>query len=943
VATASLTSGGASASDNKVYAGDDVRLDTTSALGTFSAGKQVGVNKTVAVSGLALSGLDAGNYRVTDASGAVASITAKDVTVSGITAANKVYDATSVATLNVTGAALSAGAASASDNKVYASDDVRLNASGATGSFAAGKNVGTAQAVTVSGLTLSGTDAGNYRVTDASGAVASITAKDVTTQGILALSRAYDGSDVASLNLNGLMLVSGASSATDNRVYAGDQVSVNTTAVTGAFTGGKNVGTGKAVAINGLALNGADAGNYRVSDASGAAASITPKSLVMTGTSVDNKTYDATTAANVQMGTLNGLVGVETVTVTALGAFDARQAGPRSAQVSYTLADGANGGLASNYSLPDAVGLTAVIAPKPVTVTGIIASHKVYDATSTASLNTSGATLTTGAAQASDNKVYASDDVGVNVSGASGVFVAGKNVGVGKAVSVSGLALSGADAANYRVSDASGATANITPKAVTSQGITAANKVYDATQVATLDVRGAALMTGASTAQDNKVYASDDVRLQTSGATGIFAAGKNVGVSKAVSVSGLTLSGADAANYLVTDASGATASITAKAVTASGITALNKVYDANDVASLNVSGVTLTPGAAAASDNKVYASDDVRVSTAAVAGVLVDGKNVGTGKPVAISGLTLSGADASNYTVSDASGATANVSPKWVDATGVTASGKYFDGTSNASLNTQGAVITGGATHANDGKYYSADNVRLNTAASSGVFAAGALPGVGKAVNVQGLALTGADAGNYRVVDASNAQASIKLWEGLSSCSIGAGCAVASPMRVSMVAPQVSKQPVQALAYQSAAASSVGSVPAMLATLSPDNPVNLPLVRSLSVQDVASLSTRQLAQAMPYLSASQWMALSPAQMEGLSDAQRALALQRQDVARQVLPLSAAQIMSLPVDGVATYLRLFSQTQLQSLTSAQLQSLSPSQQAERAAMLQALSR
>jgi hypothetical protein len=129
----------------------------------------------------------------------------------------------------------------------------------------------------------------------------------------------------------------------------------------------------------------------------------------------------------------------------------------------------------------------------------------------------------------------------------------------------------------------------------------------------------------------------------------------------------------------------------------------------------------------------------------------------------------------------------------------------------------------------------------------------------------------------------------------------------------------------------------------MLATLSPDNPVNLPLVRSLSVQDVASLSTRQLAQAMPYLSASQWMALSPAQMEGLSDAQRALALQRQDVARQVLPLSAAQIMSLPVDGVATYLRLFSQTQLQSLTSAQLQSLSPSQQAERAAMLQALSR
>ena len=65
--------------------------------------KNVGTDKTVTVSGLSLTGADAGNYVLTPPT-TTANITAATLTVTGITASNKVYDGTTDATLDTTNA-----------------------------------------------------------------------------------------------------------------------------------------------------------------------------------------------------------------------------------------------------------------------------------------------------------------------------------------------------------------------------------------------------------------------------------------------------------------------------------------------------------------------------------------------------------------------------------------------------------------------------------------------------------------------------------------------------------------------------------------------------------------------------------------------------------------------------------------------------------------------
>ena len=75
-------------------------------------------------------------------------------------------------------------------------------------------------------------------------------------------------------------------------------------------------------------------------------------------------TYDGSTKADIKLGTLSGFAGSETVRATAIGNFDSRDAGVRSATATYTLADGT--GLASNYQLADTTGLIAIIEKAPV-------------------------------------------------------------------------------------------------------------------------------------------------------------------------------------------------------------------------------------------------------------------------------------------------------------------------------------------------------------------------------------------------------------------------------------------------------------------------------------------------------------------------------------------------------------------------------------------------
>src|SRR5207247_5262342 len=111
-------------------------------------------------------------------------------------------------------------------------------------------------------------------------------------------------------------------------------------------------------------------------------------------------------------------------------------------------------------------------------------------------------------------------------------------------------------------------TADITAKALTVTGVTASNKGYDRTTSAAVSAGSAALV---------GVVSGDTVTLATGGATGTFASAA-VGTNKTVTISGLTIGGADAGNYTLTQPT-TTADITAKALTVTGVTASSKGYD----------------------------------------------------------------------------------------------------------------------------------------------------------------------------------------------------------------------------------------------------------------------------------------------------------------------------------------------------------------------------
>ena len=411
-----------------VVSGDVVGLDTSGATGTFAT-KNVAI-QTVTISGLSLTGASAGNYVLVPPT-TTADITAAPLTVTGITAVSKPYDGTNSAALVTTGATL---------HGVLSGDSVTLNTSTATGTFATA-SVGTGITVTVSGLTLSGTDAGNY-VLQQPTTTANITAATLMVTGITAASKVYDATTAATLNTSGAMLTG---------VVSGDSVTLNSAGAIGTFVT-KDVGTGILVSITGLSISGASAANYVLAVPS-TTASITPAPLTVTGITAQNKTYDGTTAATlVTTGAmLSGVILGDSVTLNtsgAAGTFATANVGTGiTVTVSGLFVTGADAG---NYALTEPM-TTANITPLMLTVTGITAQNKPYDGTTAATLNTSGAMLM---------GVVNGDNIVLNVSAAVGTF-ANAGPGTGIVVNITGLTISGTEAEDYDLVQPM-TTANIT-------------------------------------------------------------------------------------------------------------------------------------------------------------------------------------------------------------------------------------------------------------------------------------------------------------------------------------------------------------------------------------------------------------------------------------------------------------------------------------------------
>ena len=179
---------------------------------------------------------------------------------------------------------------------------------------------------------------------------------------------------------------------------------------------------------------------------------------------------------------------------------------------------GNGGALASNYTL---VGGTdwVKITPAPLAVIGTQASNRTYDGTTTASL--SGATLS--GVLGTDNVILGNDSIGAFWD---------KNVGTGKGVTTT-MTVNGTDIGNYTLAQPTGLTASIAQRTI-AIAASGNDKIYDGNVTDPVTLSSTGVLTG-----DAVTFAD----------TSSTFADKNVGSSKTVTVSGITLSGTDAANY----------------------------------------------------------------------------------------------------------------------------------------------------------------------------------------------------------------------------------------------------------------------------------------------------------------------------------------------------------------------------------------------------------
>jgi uncharacterized protein (TIGR02145 family) len=342
-----------------------------------------------------------------------------------------------------------------------------------------------------------------------------------------------------------------------------------------------------------------------------------PKTITVMGANAD-KVYDGNTTATITGATLQGIVATDDVTlILGSASFVDRNAG--TGKVITVTSATLGGTMASNYSLTPFTGLTANISKKTLSVTGATATNKTYNRTTEATVT--GATLV---------GKLGSDVVNLTVGTAT---FDNKNVGTGKTVTVTGSTLNGGSAGNYTLTEISGLTADITKKTNSISGTIALNQEYDGTTSATIS--GSVL---------NGKEGADDITLSTGPAT---FDNKNNGLNKTVTVTGSTITGSDAGNYILTEISGLTANISKKTLTVSNTVAASKVYDGSTTATL--SGSTLVG---------IVGSEDV---TLILGTANFDNINASTGKAVTVTGSGLGGSDAGNYTLGAITGVTADI------------------------------------------------------------------------------------------------------------------------------------------------------------------------------------------------------------------------------------------------------------------------------------------
>ena len=123
--------------------------------------------------------------------------------------------------------------------------------------------------------------------------------------------------------------------------------------------------------------------------------------------------------------------------------------------------DGNNGGLASNYSITPGQTTTANITAKSLTISGIIASSKTYNGSTSATLDTSAI-------------LYSGLIPGDTFDGSYTGAFSNANVGNAKTVTIIS-SYTGVDVSNYSITNQTSTTADISAKVLTATA-SASNK-----------------------------------------------------------------------------------------------------------------------------------------------------------------------------------------------------------------------------------------------------------------------------------------------------------------------------------------------------------------------------------------------------------------------------------------------------------------------------------
>jgi hypothetical protein len=392
---------------------------------------------------------------------------------------------------------------------------------------------------------------------------------------------------------------------------------------------------------------------------------------------------------------------------------------------------------ANNYSF---AGVTANgnYTVSRLTLTGV---------TIAAASNTYGSAVTPGALSFAGSNRITGDQIDgtVSVVSTAADLSSSGHLRAGNYMQTAGSTLSGLDQGNYIFAGVNSSTANyvVARRALSADigGVTTPYGTPAATAQASISgqVAGDQVFVTGGTSLVGAVYSSSN-RLR---------AGTYQQTADGV------LGGADAGNYTTSATAAANYVVTPRVINAS-VTAADKVYDGNVAATLVATSADILLG------------DLVNVTgltgSFASRNVVRDGTGNVLAQAVTVSGsaAALGGADGANYVLGNAASVpatTARITPRELSVSGITASDKVYDGNTTAVVSAVNAVLSNAV--AGDSVAVSTQNAQGNFA-DKDVARGAAGQVLAKAVQVSGLQLQGADAGNYSLqTSGASAQASI--------------------------------------------------------------------------------------------------------------------------------------------------------------------------------------